>query len=269
MSACQFKRIRQPAVAGMFYPADPGELRQLVQFSLASATRFHKRSAMTKAFVLPHAGLVYSGPIAGTGYWQLEKERGAVRRIILLGPSHRVAFPGLALSEATRFATPLGEVPLDEAGIEAALQTPGVCLMEEAHAREHSLEVHLPFLQTVLGQFSLVPLIVGDADEAQVGAVIEKLWGGPETRIIVSSDLSHFHDYNVAHRLDQETAARIEALEPVTPDQACGAHPLNGLLLAARHHKLSVQTLDLRNSGDTAGNRSRVVGYGAFAFSEN
>ena len=267
MSASHFKRVRPPAVAGMFYPASAGELRELVQFSLAGGMRFGAHPAGIKALVLPHAGLVYSGPVAGTGYLQLEPERDTVRRIILLGPSHRVAFAGLALSEATAFATPLGEVPVDAVGVDAVRGLPGVSTMEAAHAREHSLEVHLPFLQTVLGHFAVVPLVVGDATEAEVSAVLERLWGGPETCIVVSSDLSHYHEYSVAHRLDRETAGRIESLQAVTTDQACGAHPLNGLLRAARHHQLTARTLDLRNSGDTAGNRSRVVGYGAFALS--
>jgi AmmeMemoRadiSam system protein B len=231
--------------------------------------RFDEPNGITKALVLPHAGLIYSGPVAGTGYKLLEKDRDAVRRIILLGPSHRVAFDGLALSEAAAFTTPLGEIPIDEEGTAAALLVPGVCRMEAAHAREHSLEMQLPFLQTVLGHFTLVPMVVGETNETQLNAVLEKLWGGPETRIIVSSDLSHFHNYRTARQLDQKTAAQVEALESVTPEQACGANPLNGLLRAARNHKLTARTLDLRNSGDTTGNRSRVVGYGAFAFLED
>lgn len=268
MSACQFKQVRHPVVAGSFYPSDADELRQLVQFCLAGARRSALRHLM-KAFILPHAGLIYSGSIAGSGYLQLEDDRGTIQRIILLGPSHHVAFRGLAVSTGSVFATPLGEIPVDEAAVESVLDFPGVQMMEAAHAREHSLEVHLPFLQMVLGHFHLVPLVVGDAREAEVAAVLEQLWGGPETRIIISSDLSHYHDYAVAHRLDMETAARIEKLRPVDPDQACGSVPLNGLLHAARHHQLTPHTLDLRNSGDTAGSRSRVVGYGAFAFTEN
>ena len=268
MSACQFKRVRHPVCAGSFYPSDPDELRRLVQFCLAGA----RRSALLhlpKALALPHAGLIYSGPVAGSGYLRLEKDRDTIQRVILLGPSHHIAFSGLAVSDANVFATPLGEIPVDNEAIESLLDFPGVQVMEAAYAREHSLEVHLPFLQIVLGHFHLVPLVVGHAHEDEVSAVLEKLWGGPETRIIVSSDLSHFHDYTIAHQLDKETASRIEKLQPVASDQACGAAPLNGLLHAARLYKLTPHTLDLRNSGDTAGSRSRVVGYGAFAFSEN
>lgn len=267
MSACQFKRVRHPACAGTFYPGNAEELRQLVQFCLAGARRSALRH-LQKAFILPHAGLIYSGPVAASGYLQLEKDRDIVQRVILLGPSHHVAFSGLAVSDANVFATPLGEIPVDDEAVDSLLDFPGVQVMEAAHAREHSIEVHLPFLQTVLGHFQLVPLVTGRAHVDEVGGVLEKLWGGSETRIIISSDLSHFHDYAVAHQLDMETAARIEALRPVDPDQACGAAPLNGLLHTARDHRLTPHTLDLRNSGDTAGSRSRVVGYGAFAFTE-
>lgn len=267
MSACQFKRVRPPACAGSFYPDDAEELRQLVQFCLAGARR-SSLPHLQKAFILPHAGLIYSGPVAGSGYLQLEKDRDTVQRVILLGPSHHVGFSGLAVSEANIFSTPLGEIPVDDEAVESLLDLPGVEVREDAHAHEHSLEVHLPFLQTVLGHFHLVPLVVGRASEAEVSVVLRELWGGPETRIIVSSDLSHFHDYNVAHQLDMETSARIERLQSVAFDQACGSVPLNGLLHAARIHNLTPHILDLRNSGDTAGSRSRVVGYGAFTFTE-
>jgi AmmeMemoRadiSam system protein B len=265
MSAHQFHKVRPPAFAGTFYPANPVELRELVEFCLAGAIRCQKQGS-AKAFVLPHAGYVYSGPVAGSGYRCLELERNEIRRIILLGPSHRVAFHGLAVSEANAFATPLGEIPVDECVVADILELPQVQLLEAAHAREHSLEVHLPFLQVVLNQFALVPLVVGDATEEEISAVLEKLWGGHETRILISSDLSHYHDYLSARRLDEETAEQIERLEPVGVDQACGAIPLNGLLCAARKHGLHSHLLDLRSSGDTAGDRSRVVGYGAFAF---
>jgi AmmeMemoRadiSam system protein B len=265
MCACRFRRVRPPAFAGSFYPADAGELRRLVQFCLAGAVPCEARRTL-KAFVLPHAGLIYSGPVAGSGYLCLERDRDTVQRVVLVGPSHRVAFKGLAASEASSFATPLGEVPLDEAAIAGVLELPQVQLLEAAHAHEHSLEVQLPFLQVALGSFKLVPLVVGEASAEEVGEVLDRLWGGPETRIVVSSDLSHYHDSTLARKLDEETAEAIEQLQPVMTEQACGATPLNGLLCAARHHRLHGHTLDLRNSGDTAGDHSRVVGYGAFAF---
>jgi AmmeMemoRadiSam system protein B len=265
MSACQFKKVRLPAFAGSFYPAVAEDLRQLVQFCLAGGTR-RAIGGSYKAFVLPHAGFIYSGPVAGSGYLCLEADREEVKRVILLGPSHRLGFAGLAVSEASAFATPLGEVTVDLDAVGELLALPQVRLLEAAHKHEHSLEVHLPFLQVLLAGFQLVPLVVGDASESEVAAVLEKLWGGPETRVIVSSDLSHYHDYTLARRLDAETATRIEDLLPVAPDQACGAMPLNGLLRAARQHRLAAHTIDLRNSGDTAGGRDRVVGYGAFVF---
>jgi AmmeMemoRadiSam system protein B len=265
MSAYQLHRVRPPAFAGKFYPAEADELRQMVEFCLAGAIRCQQpRSA--KAFVLPHAGYVYSGPIAGTGYRCLEFDRKVIRRIILLGPSHRVGFAGVALSEAGAFATPLGEIPVDDAALEGLLKLPQIRPYEAAHAREHSLEVHLPFLQVVLDEFTLVPLVVGEATADEISVVLEQLWGGSETRIIISSDLSHYHNYRAARQLDETTAHQIERLEPVVTNQACGAIPLNGLLESARKHQLYSHLLDLRNSGDTAGDRARVVGYGAFAF---
>lgn len=218
-----------------------------------------------KALILPHAGYIYSGPVAGTGYRELQRRRSTVERVILLGPSHRVAFRGLACPQHESFATPLGTVPVDRESIASIADLPQVIVMDRAHEREHALEVHLPFLQVVLGSFRLVPLVVGDATEAEVSEVLDRLWGGDETCIIISSDLSHYHPYAAANALDRRTAERVQALEPVTPDQACGATPLDGLLRAARERELRVRLLDLRNSGDTAGPRDRVVGYGAFA----
>jgi len=259
--------VRPPAFAGTFYPAGAGELRRDVIFHLANAGPC-AACGTPKALILPHAGYVYSGAVAAAGYRCLEAQRGAIRRVILLGPSHRLAFTGVALSAHFGFATPLGVVAVDEAACAALLELPQVNMLEQAHAHEHSLEVHLPFLQVVLADFQLVPLVVGAASAAVVSAVIEQLWGGVETRIIVSSDLSHYHDYVLARRLDATTAASIEQLQPLTSAQACGAMPVNGLLDAARRHRLIPQTLDLRNSGDTAGERERVVGYGAFGFCE-
>lgn len=265
MSAQGFHTVRAPVFAGSFYPAYPSELRDIVRQCIANAQTV-ETSSPVKAFVLPHAGYIYSGPIAGTGYRCMEQECLVIRRVILLGPSHRVAFQGIATSQATRFATPLGEVPVDEPAMELTLKLPHVRPFEAAHEHEHSLEVHLPFLQTALDQFTLVPLVVGDATEEEVSTVLEALWGGPETRIVISSDLSHFHDYETAQQLDRETANHVTELSPVTTAQACGAMPLNGLLHSAREHELQARILDLRNSGDTAGDKSRVVGYGAFTF---
>ena len=259
--------VRPPAVAGMFYPASAQLLARTLARLLGEVPP--SRQPRPKAIVAPHAGYVYSGPIAASVYAPLAAWRGSIRRVLLLGPTHRVAVDGLALPGCRAFATPLGEVPVDAQAVAVVGDLPQLCVSAAVHADEHALEVQLPFLQTVLGDFSLLPLAVGDASPQEVAQVIERLWGGDETLIVVSSDLSHYLPYDAARRIDAQTAQRIGALDAtIDHQQACGATPLNGLLLAARAHGLDVRLLDLRNSGDTAGDRSRVVGYGAFAFGE-
>jgi len=262
------QRVRPPAVAGTFYPADPRELQDMVRGFLQDARPV--KDPPPRALIVPHAGYIYSGPVAASAYARLRERHAQIRRVVLLGPSHRVAFSGLAVSGADCFATPLGKVPLDQQAIARVLALPQVRELDEAHALEHSLEVHLPFLQTILDDFSLVPLVVGDASAEEVAEVIETLWDGPETLTVVSSDLSHYHDYNTARQLDRRTTEAIEALryEDLDYQSACGRNPLAGLLLVARRHGLHVQTLDLRNSGDTAGPRDQVVGYGAYEVDE-
>jgi AmmeMemoRadiSam system protein B len=258
--------VRPPAVAGLFYPGEPAELRSMVDGFLRNETA--DRPA-PKAVIAPHAGYVYSGPIAGSAFSALAAAAGSVRRVILVGPAHFVAIRGLALPGHSRFATPLGEVRIEPAGAQAALRLPQVRVVPDAHAREHSLEVELPFLQALLGEFEVVPLVAGEAGGDEVAEVLERLWGGPETLIVISSDLSHYLPYEAAQRVDRETADEILALGgPLHSRQACGAVPINGLLEAARRRDLVPELLDLRNSGDTAGDASRVVGYGAFAFHE-
>lgn len=254
-------------MAGAFYPADPRELERAVRACLCEV-RAGSGEAAPKALIVPHAGYVYSGPIAGSAYARLAPLREGISRVVLLGPAHRVFVRGLAASSADAFATPLGPVPIDRDAVAAALALPQVRVSDEAHAAEHSLEVHLPFLQRVLGDFSLAPFAVGDASDEAVAEVLETLWGGPETLIVVSSDLSHDYDYATARRLDAVTCQAIEELRPAGLDDesACGRVPIRGLLLAARRHGLAAHTLDLRNSGDTAGTRERVVGYGAWSF---
>jgi AmmeMemoRadiSam system protein B len=219
-----------------------------------------------KAVIAPHAGYDYSGPIAASAHARFAPARGVIKRFVLIGPSHFVGFEGLATSSADAFATPLGLVPIDKDAVHRIGSLRQVIVMEEAHAREHSLEVHLPFLQVVVPEFKLVPFAVGDASDEDVAEVIEALWGGPETRFVISSDLSHFHDYDGAKVLDAATSHAIEQVRPedIDEDQACGQIPIRGLLRAARQHGSHVRTIDLRNSGDTAGPRDRVVGYGAF-----
>ena len=259
-------QIREAAVAGMFYPDDPLLLQQQVEGLLA---REAPASLHPKALVVPHAGYIYSGPIAASAYSLLPPYRDSIRRVVLLGPAHRVAFSGIAASSAQYFATPLGMMRIDQDAMDSILTKPHVQVLDAAHLDEHSLEVQLPFLQAVLNDdIGLVPLLVGDADPKDVAEVIETLWGGPETLIVISSDLSHYHDYHTAQHLDQVTSMAIQQLNPDAIDypQACGRNPLNGLLYAAQHHKLHATALDVRNSGDTAGSRDRVVGYGAYAF---
>lgn len=260
------KSVRQPAVAGMFYPDDAKALAEQVEGLLRAAPK--SEAPPPKAIIAPHAGYPYSGPVAASAYACLAPARTHIRRVLLLGPAHRIGFRGLACPGAERFATPLGSIPVDRAALAAIADLPGVVTRDDAHADEHSLEVHLPFLQTLFRDFTLVPLVVGDTLVAQVAAVIERLWGAEETAIVISSDLSHYQSYEVARRLDQATSRAIERLryEDIGYDDACGRVPVGGLLYFARAHGLSARTVDLRNSGDTAGARDRVVGYGAYVF---
>jgi hypothetical protein len=262
------QHIRPASAAGRFYPADPALLRDLVGGLLAQAPP--AAGPAPKAIIAPHAGYVYSGPIAASAYVQLAAARDVTRRVVLIGPSHFVPLLGLAATSAEAFATPLGTVPVDLEALRQVASLAQVKVLDEAHEREHSLEVHLPFLQTILEHFTVVPLAVGEATAEEISQVIEVLWGGPETRFVISSDLSHYYDSQAAHRLDRSTADAIEALNPesIGEDQACGHIPIGGLLTAARRHGLRARTVDLRNSGDTAGPREQVVGYGAFVFEE-
>lgn len=258
--------VRPPAVAGTFYPDDRNELSAMLRGFLAEAEAVPLRP---KALIAPHAGYVYSGAIAAVAYALLPPLRASIKRVVLLGPVHRVWTPGLALPGVEAFATPLGRVLLDQDAIAAIDGLGQVQVHPAAHAQEHSLEVQLPFLQSVLDDFTLVPLAVGGASPEAVAEVLEVLWGGAETLIVVSSDLSHFLAYDQAQHVDRATVQAILAFNNhLVGEQACGCHPLNGLLLAAHKHGLSPHLLDLRNSGDTAGDRNRVVGYAAIAFTE-
>jgi len=261
--------IRTTAVAGQFYPADPTEVRQVIAALLAAVPP--SAAPLPKAIVVPHAGWIYSGPVAATAYARLIPGRERIRRVVLAGPSHRVALRGLALSGAGIWDSPLGPVALDQEGARRLAGRPGIIVSDQAHLLEHALEVQLPFLQTVLGDgFRLLPLIVGDAPPDSVAAIFDALWGGPETLIVVSTDLSHYLEYDACRRLDATTAAAIERFDvgALTPDSACGRTALAGLLLAARRRGLGIEALDRRNSGDTAGSRDRVVGYGAWALTD-
>ncbi len=261
--------IRRPAVAGMFYPAGANELAGEVAHLMSGARRDGIEQAVPKAIIAPHAGYIYSGPTAASVYALIEPARSRIDRVVLVGPTHRVAVRGLALPEAQAFATPLGTVRIDQRAVRILNALPQVVTSSAAHAFEHSLEVHLPFLQTVLGSFTLVPLAVGFAEPADVAEVLDALWGGPETLIVVSSDLSHYLSYHEAQVIDRRTAdAILDLSTDINHDQACGATPVTGLTLTARRRGLVPRLVDLRNSGDTAGDKGRVVGYGGFAFFE-
>ena len=261
-------RVRAPAVAGTFYPADPDELRALVARCLAEPVAPPPDEPLAKAFVVPHAGYVYSGCVAAAAYRRIARHAGRVSRVVLLGPAHRAFLRGLAAPRADAFSTPLGVIRIDRPALDGLFDLPQLAVSDAPHAGEHSLEVQLPFLQTVLHDFKLVPLVVGDALDEEVQEVLARLWGGSETLVLVSSDLSHYHDSETARRIDAESRRAVEALQPggLGRESACGAVPLRGLLCEARRRGLVAHTLDLRNSGDTAGGRERVVGYGAWAF---
>jgi AmmeMemoRadiSam system protein B len=268
---------RPAAVASMFYPDDPALLRQDIQDMLADASLSPSNSnppnsipPNPKAIIVPHAGYMYSGSIAASAYARLIPEKDKIHKIVLLGPCHRVPLTGLATSSADYFETPLGSIKIDRGSINLIQALPQVQEFDLTHQQEHSLEVQLPFLQEIFNNFTLVPLVVGNTSATDVHEVIESLGGGDETLIVISSDLSHFHDYATAQKMDTSTCEAIEAFDgnAINQEQACGRNPILGLLKSAQKHNMKVTTLDLRNSGDTAGNKDQVVGYGAWMFEE-
>jgi AmmeMemoRadiSam system protein B len=276
--------VRRPAVAGLFYPDDPWELRAVLQEylgedengpvepeaepDLAAEPETTPARAPVKAIIAPHAGYRYSAVIAACAYRSIAGRAAEISRVVLLGPAHRLPFSGIAYANARAFATPLGDIPVDHDALAQIAHMPGVVRLDKAFDGEHCLEVQLPFLQVLLQEFRIVPLLVGGAADAEVAAVLERLWGGDETLIVISSDLSHYLDYATACRVDAQTSDAIRALRPeaISTEQACGRNPIAGLLRQARRHRLHAELLELRNSGDTAGPREHVVGYGAYAF---
>ncbi|MDQ7000436.1 MAG: AmmeMemoRadiSam system protein B [Mariprofundus sp.] len=260
--------VRPAAVAGLFYPGEARELAAFVAAFLHDATaRLPAALPVPEAVIVPHAGYIYSGPTAGFAYAAAALKGAMISRVVLLGPAHRLAFYGMALSGYDAFATPLGDVRLDTGAIQQLLTLPGVHVNDAAHAQEHSLEVQLPFLQTVLGDFSLVPVCIGSVPPDAVARVIESLWGDKNTLFVISSDLSHYHSYDEARALDRLSIDTILAMrDELNHEQACGATGINALLSVSGRHGLTAKLLDYRNSGDTAGDRDRVVGYASIAF---
>lgn len=260
--------VRPAALAGQFYPSNERVLRMQITEMLAAALP-PEQVAPPKAIIVPHAGYLYSGVVAANAYRTLAGLREQIRRVIVLGPAHRASFRGFIVPAAEAFSTPLGEVPLSRIDWLMLQARDDVCIDDQPHALEHCIEVQLPFLQTMLGSFSLVPILVGEAADESVAELLEALWGGPETLIVISSDLSHYLPYRQAQWIDRSTVNQVLELRPgITHQQACGATPVNGLLMAAQRRLLKPRLLDLRNSGDTAGDRSRVVGYASLVFSE-
>jgi len=259
-------RIRPPAVAGLFYPENANELRHDVSGYIEACSPPATVAGPPKALIVPHAGYQYSGPVAGFAYRRLRDWPASIRHVVMIGPSHRVPIRGLAVPSVDLFATPLGDVPVDAAGRDRLRELRLVGISDAAHAAEHSLEVQLPFLQVVLEDFDILPITVGFASSEQVARVIDAVWGGADTLVLVSSDLSHYHRWDEARQLDAETTRSIVERRSDLPDaQACGACGINALMQVARRRGLTVELLDQRNSGDTAGDRSRVVGYGSYA----
>jgi AmmeMemoRadiSam system protein B/AmmeMemoRadiSam system protein A len=293
--------IRKPAVSGSFYPTQRDVLERQLALFLSEAANAPQTSdaplgyggqpagnvphtadaqfaadahvagnALPKAIIGPHAGYVYSGPVAARAYTRLAAARGRISRVVLIGPSHYLAFRGLAVDASDAWETPCGTVTLDTEAIAGLRRLPMVGQLDAAHQREHALEVHVPFLQHVLGDFRLVPIVAGDASPDTVAALFDAVWGGPETLIVVSTDLSHYLDYAACQSLDTRTAQAIERFDDtvIGSTEACGQVPTRGLLRVARRRGMAIERLDLRNSGDTAGPRDRVVGYGAWALYE-
>ncbi len=263
------EKIRRPAVAGTFYPGDSESLSRELTEMIEQAGEAAPAPAFPKMVIVPHAGYIYSGPVAANAYERLRPARGIATRVVLLGPAHRVPVRGLALPGTAAFDTPLGRIPVDAEAAAMIRDLPQVVESAQAHSLEHSLEVQLPFLQRVLGDFALLPLVVGEATAEEVAQVLERLWGGAETVIVISSDLSHYLPYDDARRIDGITAKSILGFDTcISHEQACGATPVAGALIVAKKRGLTPQLLDLRNSGDTAGGKAQVVGYASFAFSE-
>lgn len=262
-------KIRTAAVAGLFYPAEPSMLAMTLRQLLDQADD-DQSLQIPKVIIAPHAGYIYSGITAAKVYTQLKPLKDIIKRVVIIGPAHRVAFSGMALSDDDRFTTPLGDVDIDKSFNQQLLSLDNVHIFDQAHLQEHSLEVQLPFLQYLLSDFSIIPIVAGHDSSKLIADILELVWGGSETLIVISSDLSHFHDYQTAQSIDKKTTQAILDYDftAIDPQQACGCFAINGLLRYAQRHPLEVSLVDMRNSGDTAGEHDRVVGYAAFSFTE-
>jgi AmmeMemoRadiSam system protein B len=260
---------RSAAVSGLFYPDEPQILRDTID-TLLSQSAIKEQSTQVKAIIAPHAGYQYSGLTAARVYKQLQTLRDRIQRVVLLGPSHRVAFEGMALTEADFFETPLGQIKVNKDDYPQLLAMENMFVFEQAHVAEHCIEVQLPFLQRILNNFTIIPIVVGIADPHSVSNIIESLWGGDETLFVISSDLSHYQSYESAQQTDNETSRAILDLDfnAIQPNNACGCMAVNGLLNFAHRHPLTVKLIDQCNSGDTAGDKDKVVGYGSYLFEE-
>ncbi len=259
--------IRKPAVAGLFYPADEQQLRHDVEdlMSMADSAAVDWSTITPKALIVPHAGYIYSGAVAASAYQLLAPLHNSIQRVVLIGPAHRVYLEGMAIPSVSQFQTPLGIIDIDLPFVNKISQLPGVTISDAAHAQEHSLEVQLPFLQLALSSFTLIPIVVGQCAAQLVATVIDSLWGDQETLIVVSTDLSHFLSYSEAQQIDYQTSQRILAkATTLNGHEACGANAINGFMRAEHTAPMTIETLTICNSGDTAGDKSRVVGYGAF-----
>jgi AmmeMemoRadiSam system protein B/AmmeMemoRadiSam system protein A len=258
--------IRQAAVAGTFYPADKEELTAMIDSFYANAS---DQPAVGKALIAPHAGYIYSGEIAASCYAPLRKRKNTISKVVLLGPSHYVGFMGMALPTVDFFTTPLGDIPIDKELHKKAIECEDTFTLDNAHLQEHSLEVHLPFLQKSLESFTLLPVVVGQCDPKLIAKMLHEVWGGPETLIVISTDMSHFKNYQDAQKCDQKTADNIVNfnIESIDHYDACGSAPVLGLLQAIKN-KFKIKLIDIRNSGDTAGDKDRVVGYASFICDE-
>lgn len=256
--------FRKPTVAGLFYPSETDNLSKLITDLLNQKPPV----SFTKMLIVPHAAYQYIGEILAQSYLHLFSRSQQIKTVVLLTPSHHIKFNGIAITSKDCYLTPFGEVIIDSDAMMTLLNFPQVVMFDDAHIKEHSIEIHLPFLQTILPSFSLVPLIIGETNSYNILEILEKLWEQEETLIIASMNLSHYQTYNIAQELDQRTSQAIESLhwQSLQTNQICNIHLISSLLQLAHQKSLTPKTIKVCNSGDLTGIKNRVVGYGAFIF---